>query len=148
MKYIVYLFYIIAKYEYWSFHIFDNIGFTGGNDKKMRSERILNNATNRYTQMAYKGGELAYFSCILMFLYKLGYKQVELLFSNVVTLGVAFALFSIPLEYFLLYKDDRLKKYSAEFAQFSSKQKFKYGTVALVLFLLPIVTLIIEFVCF
>ena len=151
MKYILYLCYIIEKVVYWWLHILDKKVPTDHNDKKkIVSDRILSNATCNYTQWVYCLGEFLYLTCILCFLYLIGFTQTELLLkeeNKYITL-IAIMCIVTPFDNWLFKKNDRYQKYSAEFAQFSSKQKFKYGTVALVLFLLPIVTLIIEFVCF
>ena len=145
MKYILYLYYIIFKIiRKASFFLYAISPLNKTEKEEKGKEEFDSEYAGIYAEKLFLLGELLYIACFLVLLYNAGVKQVELILhkeNKYITLLVVIAIVLV-FHYWFFDRNNRYKKYSAEFTNFTSWQKLWYGLVALILFWLPVIILI------
>ncbi len=147
MKFIIYLYYLLYKFMgHLGRFLYEHSPLTPKNKANRKGEETLRLQIIISSASLFALGKMLYLFCILLFLYLIGLKQVEIVTNedNVkIALGTI-VIINFIADYFLLYRNDRFEKCSEEFRHFTFEQKALYGMVALFLFLLPIFVLIYE----
>ena len=142
MKFILYLYYLIYQItDKLCFFIYKHSLFTPKADSISHDNWPNKDFVIFYAEGLFAMGQFSYIFSFIVFLYFIGFKEPLIWCTNhdnftifVIALLVICGIF----DYLFIDRKDRYKKYFKKFKQFSFEQKMTYGTVALILFCLPI----------
>lgn len=148
MIFVIYLYYMLYKCtESFANFFYEHSPLTPKDKSLRKGQETLRLNVIFYSSGLFVVGEILYLGCILLLLYHCGVTQVKMIFNKDYRFlwVVLIMVMSGIIEYFLLERNERFKRYSEDFAQYSFEKKLCYGFVALLLFIFPIVALFYGF---
>lgn len=149
MKFIIYLYYLIYKVSYrFGYFFYDHSPLTPKDKSKRKGEdeEWLEVGVDIQAKTFFYIGFGLYIVCFLILMYMCGFTQIKTFIDETDKhLVVAiYVIITYVIDYFLLVRNHRFERCSEEFSHYSVEKKMLYGSVALALFVIPIIGLYYE----
>lgn len=151
MKFIIYLYYLIYKVSYrFGYFFYDHSPLTPKDKSKRKGEdeEWLEVGVDIQASSFFYIGFGLYIVCFLILMYICGFTQIKTFIDETAKhkdLVIAiYLIITYVIDYFLLERNHRFERCSEEFSHYSVEKKMLYGSVALALFVIPIIGLYYE----
>ena len=146
MKFLIYLYYLIYKVSYrFGYFVYEHSPLTPKDKSKRKGEDTAEFFVEMFAKTLFYDVFGLYIVCFLILMYICGFTQIKTFFDKIdKNILIAFCMIILPIDYFLLVRNHRFERCSEEFSHYSVEKKMLYGSVALALFVIPIIGLYYE----